>query len=102
MRSYYVIVAWIWSIIWYLGLDPIKWMMMYALNEDGIRNKKAHKEAKRVRSERQLASTGLAFPTPCCMATMQARLCVLQRQDCLWAAARSMLESGSEQVQYPD
>ena len=49
MRSYYVIVAWIWSIIWYLGLDPIKWMMMYALNEDGIRNKKAHKEAKQVR-----------------------------------------------------
>ena len=47
-----MIVAWIWSLIWYLGLDPIKWMMMYALNEDGIRNKNAHKEAKRVRSER--------------------------------------------------
>ena len=46
--SYYVIVAWIWSIIWYLGLDPIKWMMMYALNEDGWRNKAAHKEAKQV------------------------------------------------------
>ncbi|CAK0787749.1 hypothetical protein CVIRNUC_010971 [Coccomyxa viridis] len=44
--TYYVIVAWIWSIIWYLGLDPIKWAMMYALNEDGWRNKAAHKEAK--------------------------------------------------------
>lgn len=51
MRSYYVIVAWIWSLIWYLGLDPIKWMMMYALNEDGVRNRGAHKEAKRVRAE---------------------------------------------------
>ena len=48
--SYYVIVAWIWSIIWYLGLDPIKWAMMYALNEDGWRNKAAHKEAKQVRA----------------------------------------------------
>ena len=54
MCSYYVIVAWIWSLIWYLGLDPIKWMMMYALNEDGVRNKSAHKEAKRVRSEQPL------------------------------------------------
>ena len=51
MRSYYVIVAWIWALIWYLGLDPIKWMMMYFLNEDGIRDKRAHKEAKRVRAE---------------------------------------------------
>ncbi len=51
MRSYYVIVAWIWSLIWYLGLDPIKWAMMYILNEDGWRNKKAHKEAKKVRAE---------------------------------------------------
>lgn len=46
--SYYVIVAWIWSLIWYLGLDPIKWMMMYALNEDGWRDAKAHKAAKQV------------------------------------------------------
>ena len=51
MRSYYVIVAWIWSLIWYLGLDPIKWAMMYILNEDGWRNKTAHKEAKQVRAE---------------------------------------------------
>ena len=43
-----MIVAWIWSLIWYLGLDPIKWMMMYALNEDGWRDAKAHKAAKQV------------------------------------------------------
>ena len=46
---YYVIVAWIWSIIWYMGLDPIKWMMMYILNEDGIRNRSAFTQAKKVR-----------------------------------------------------
>ena len=44
-----MIVAWIWSIIWYLGLDPIKWVMMYILNEDGVRNRHAFHEAKRVR-----------------------------------------------------
>jgi hypothetical protein len=46
---YYVIVAWIWSIIWYVGLDPIKWAMMYILNEDGWRNKAAFKKEKQVR-----------------------------------------------------
>ena len=80
MCSYYVIVAWIWSLIWYLGLDPIKWAMMYALNEDGIRNKNAHKEAKRVRSEGQLTSTGLASPILCCTAIMQASSVPCKRQ----------------------
>ena len=47
VRRYYVIVAWIWSIIWYLGLDPIKWVMMYILNEDGVRDRHAFHEAKR-------------------------------------------------------
>jgi hypothetical protein len=34
-----VIVAWIWSILFYLGLDPIKWAMAYAMNEDGFRTR---------------------------------------------------------------
>ena len=34
-----MIVAWIWSIIFYLGLDPIKWAMAYAMNEDGFRTR---------------------------------------------------------------
>lgn len=46
--SYYVIVAWIWSIIWYLGLDPIKWVMMWILNEDGWRDHAAFKKQKQV------------------------------------------------------
>ncbi len=46
--SYYVIVAWIWAIIWYLGLDPIKWAMMWILNEDGWRNKAAFQQEKKV------------------------------------------------------
>ena len=38
--SYYVVVGIIWSIIWYVGLDPIKWLMAYILNEDGFRDRK--------------------------------------------------------------
>ncbi|RMZ54903.1 hypothetical protein APUTEX25_000420 [Auxenochlorella protothecoides] len=34
----YVIVAWIWSAIWYMGLDPLKWALFYVLNEEGFRN----------------------------------------------------------------
>lgn len=34
---YYVLAAWIWSIIWYFGLDPLKWALAYFLNEDGVR-----------------------------------------------------------------
>ncbi|KAA8496232.1 Plasma membrane ATPase [Porphyridium purpureum] len=37
--NYYVIVAWIWSAIWYFGLDPIKWLLMWFLAEDGFREK---------------------------------------------------------------
>ncbi len=35
--TYYVVAAWIWAAIWSFGLDPIKWMMHYILNEEGIR-----------------------------------------------------------------
>ena len=31
--------AWIWSILFYLGLDPIKWAMAWAMNEDGFRTR---------------------------------------------------------------
>lgn len=34
----YIIVAWVWSAIWYLGLDPIKWALFYVLNEEGFRS----------------------------------------------------------------
>lgn len=36
--TYYVVVALIWSIIWYVALDPIKWIMAWMLNEDGFRD----------------------------------------------------------------
>jgi H+-transporting ATPase len=38
----YVIVAWIWSMIWYFPLDPIKWALCYVLNEDGFRDGVTH------------------------------------------------------------
>eukprot|EP00884_Botryococcus_braunii_P002708 jgi/Botrbrau1/12438/Bobra.0094s0007.1 len=40
----YVIVAWVWSVIWYVALDPIKWGVAWILNEDGIRNRIDHKK----------------------------------------------------------
>ncbi len=40
MCRYYVIVAWIWAVIWYFGLDPIKWALAYALDEEGMRTGK--------------------------------------------------------------
>jgi hypothetical protein len=29
------------SIIWYVALDPLKWLMMYILNEEGVRDRRA-------------------------------------------------------------
>ena len=43
--TYYVAVGIIWSIIWYVGLDPIKWVMAYILNEDGFRDRKVRHSA---------------------------------------------------------
>ena len=35
-----MVVAWIWAIIWYVALDPIKWAMQWILDEDGFRTGK--------------------------------------------------------------
>jgi hypothetical protein len=35
----YAVVAWIWSFIWHIPLDGIKWAMAYILNEDGFRDR---------------------------------------------------------------
>lgn len=34
-----MLVAWIWSGIWYMLLDPIKWCLCWLLNEDGFRDR---------------------------------------------------------------
>lgn len=31
------------SIIWYVALDPLKWLMMYILNEEGVRDREGWK-----------------------------------------------------------
>eukprot|EP00882_Tetradesmus_deserticola_P005625 GHRQ01005921.1.p1 GENE.GHRQ01005921.1~~GHRQ01005921.1.p1 ORF type:complete len:1073 (+),score=431.52 GHRQ01005921.1:381-3599(+) len=48
--TYYVLVAWIWSMIWYLALDPIKWLLIWALNEDGVRSRHSWKRMIRMRA----------------------------------------------------
>lgn len=35
-HRYYVIVAWIWSLLFYLGLDPLKWAMALAMSKSGM------------------------------------------------------------------
>lgn len=37
--TYYVVAAWIWAAIWHLGLDPIKWIMYYIMDEEGFRRR---------------------------------------------------------------
>ncbi len=37
-----MLVAWIWSAIWYVLLDPIKWALCWILNEDGFKDREAH------------------------------------------------------------
>ena len=33
-----MLVAWIWSLLWYLALDPLKWALAWVLNENGMRS----------------------------------------------------------------
>jgi H+-transporting ATPase len=37
--TYYVVAAWIWSLIWHMGLDPLKWIMMYMMDDEGFRSR---------------------------------------------------------------
>ena len=30
--------AWVWSLLWYLVLDPLKWALAWILNEGGMRS----------------------------------------------------------------
>eukprot|EP00879_Flechtneria_rotunda_P000106 GHRR01000160.1.p1 GENE.GHRR01000160.1~~GHRR01000160.1.p1 ORF type:complete len:747 (+),score=230.67 GHRR01000160.1:4862-7102(+) len=53
----WVLVAWIWSLIWYIGLDPLKWTLMWALNEDGYRSRHSWKRHIRNRA-RPATKTG--------------------------------------------
>ncbi|WIA34892.1 hypothetical protein OEZ86_013179 [Tetradesmus obliquus] len=48
--TYYVVVAWIWSLIWYVALDPLKWLLIWALNEDGVRSRASWKRFVRRRA----------------------------------------------------
>lgn len=43
----YVIVAWIWAMIWYIPMDPLKWALCWILNEDGFRNTPGWKAEKK-------------------------------------------------------
>ncbi|WIA14715.1 hypothetical protein OEZ85_003205 [Tetradesmus obliquus] len=48
--TYYFIVAWVWSLIWYVALDPLKWLLIWALNEDGVRSRASWKRFVRRRA----------------------------------------------------
>ena len=57
--TYYVVAAWVWSAIWYLGLDPIKWTMFYIMNEEGFRQAPLFATAFNRRLERISASANI-------------------------------------------
>mmetsp|Transcript_24189 Transcript_24189/g.43300 ORF Transcript_24189/g.43300 Transcript_24189/m.43300 type:complete len:1063 (-) Transcript_24189:267-3455(-) len=61
----YVIGAWIWSAIWYVLLDPIKWIISYILNDDGFRDASVLNTPTRsdVKSEKEIGVSGLQAPT---------------------------------------
>lgn len=56
-------VAWIWSFIWHLPLDLIKWSMAYVLNEDGFRDR-LHGRTPASIAEEQAAATPPAEGAP--------------------------------------
>ncbi|MEW5300835.1 MAG: hypothetical protein WDW36_003735 [Sanguina aurantia] len=58
----YVIVAWIWAAIWYMGLDPIKWALCWILNEDGFRDLALHEATQKRDAELLRASKEQAGP----------------------------------------
>ena len=47
----WVLVSWIWSLIWHMPLDLIKWIMAYILNEDGFRSKIHGKKPTNIATE---------------------------------------------------
>ncbi len=59
--TYYVVASWIWAIIWYFGLDPLKWMMFYLLNEEGFRHTPLFQTAFNRRGEHMGASANIGI-----------------------------------------
>ena len=59
--TYYVVASWIWAIIWYFGLDPLKWAMFYLLNEEGFRNSGLFETAFNRRGEHMGASANIGI-----------------------------------------
>ena len=57
--TYYVIAAWIWAAIWSFGLDPIKWLMHYILNEEGIREQSLYQTFFNKQGEHIGANVGI-------------------------------------------
>nr|P54210.1 RecName: Full=Plasma membrane ATPase; AltName: Full=Proton pump [Dunaliella acidophila]AAB49042.1 plasma membrane proton ATPase [Dunaliella acidophila] len=63
----YVIVAWIWAALFYTALDPLKWGLMWIMNDDGFRDRhawrKSNHEAMERRSREQLDNKEFAGPS---------------------------------------
>ncbi|GBF93844.1 plasma-membrane proton-efflux P-type ATPase [Raphidocelis subcapitata] len=53
----WVVVAWVWSLIWHMGLDPVKWAMSWLLNSNGVRSRSSYSTWLRSRA-RYLAVKG--------------------------------------------
>ena len=85
-------VAWVWSILWYLALDPLRWALAWCLNENGMRNRSTW------RSEQVgLAVVGNFWPVyKLCLGRVLG-LCLLPQQRSCGTASRAVpgaLEAG--------
>ncbi len=59
--TYYVVASWIWAMIWYILLDPIKWLMFYMLNEEGFRHAPLFQTVFNRRGEHMGASANIGI-----------------------------------------
>jgi H+-transporting ATPase len=75
----YVIAVWVWSIIWYMGLDPIKWALFYILDEEGFRGASFFPSAFGGRGERLGAGINLGVSKMSVTRTSIGRTSVAQR-----------------------
>ena len=70
MRRYYIFLAWVWSLLWYLALDPLRWAVSWVLNENGMRSRDTWRR-EQVRSLNRAAPSQLA-----CVLAYQCCACV--------------------------
>ena len=93
-----MIVAWIWSILFYLGLDPIKWAMAYAMNEYGFRTRTLNRRRPVPPPEARPLRRPQLQPGPCCC--LRWRLVAPLEDNWRCAPATRSIQPGPSRLHY--